>query len=224
MPGVVMAKGVSKVYKGSMREVKALNEATFDIEKGSFTAIIGKSGSGKSTLLKCIAGLIPFEEGSLVVAGKELAGQNRKERAEFRRTTISLVQQFFCLIEEMSVYDNLMLPFDLNDQKRDEALIDDLMEFLEIADLKEAFPFELSGGQQQRVAIARALARKPGLILADEPTGNLDHDSARQVFELLKKAQQTYQQTIVFATHDIDLAKQADHILMVEDGRVQAYE
>ncbi|EOS59990.1 hypothetical protein C815_01843 [Firmicutes bacterium M10-2] len=224
MAAIVEIKDLKKIYRGRMQTLTALNNVSLKIEKGSFTALIGKSGSGKSTLLNCIAGLIPFDDGSIIISKTELNKMNEEQRAEFRCHNLGIVQQFFCLIAELTVHDNLMIPFDLNDEKREEKYVEELLRQLELFDVEERFPFELSGGQQQRVAIARALSRKPSLVLADEPTGNLDRQSGHQVIRLLKKAQAYFDQTVIFATHDLELAKYADQIFLIEDGQVTPYE
>lgn len=224
METIVEVRNLKKTYKGRMQSVHALNDVFLYIEKGSFTALIGKSGSGKSTLLNCIGGLIPFDDGSVIVSGTELNAMNEEERANFRCRNLGIVQQFFCLISALNIHDNLMIPFDLNNEKREEEYVEELLDKLELAGIEERFPFELSGGQQQRAAIVRALSRKPALILADEPTGNLDRESGHQVIRLLKKAQTYFDQTIIFATHDLELAKYADQIYIIEDGKVSLYE
>lgn len=224
MKPIVKITSLSKSYKGKMKKITVLKNLNLEIEKGSFTAIIGKSGSGKSTLLNCIGGLIPFDSGSLIVNGNELSGQSEEKRSSFRLKNTGMVPQFFCLISEFTVFDNLMIPFDLNGEKRDEKYVKELMELLELQGLENRMPCELSGGQQQRVAIARALSRKPDLILADEATGNLDRESSHKVIELLRKAQKICSQTVIYATHDMELAKYADRIILIEDGKAKYYE
>lgn len=224
MNSIVTLTDVNKTYHGTTKETRALQHCSLSIEKNAFTCIIGKSGSGKSTLLNAIGGLIQVDSGSVLVNQQELTKMNKKELARFRRENIGFVFQFFNLLQEQTVLENILLPFDLNNEKADLDFVNHVMKYLQIDDIKNKFPCELSGGQQQRVSIARAIVGKPNIILADEPTGNLDRENAKQVIQLLKECQSLFSQTIILVTHDIDLAKHADFIIYMEDGQVKSYE
>lgn len=197
-----------------------MNGLSLSIEEGSFTVIMGKSGSGKSTLLHIIGGLMPFDTGTVKVDEILLENLNNNGRAKFRREKISFIYQFFNLLNEFTAEENIKIPFELNNKRLDIDFMNKITNELGIEKILSKYPMEMSGGEQQRVAIAQALLSEKGLILADEPTGNLDRRNRNIVFELLRKMQKRYNQTIVMVTHDIDLAKQADRIIYIEDGRV----
>ncbi|MBM6831948.1 ABC transporter ATP-binding protein [Faecalicoccus acidiformans] len=224
MDAIVKLQNVNKVYKGVTKGTKALKDCSLEVKPSSFTSIIGKSGCGKSTLLNAIGGLIEVDSGSICVKGTELTTMTRGERAAFRRNHIGFIFQFFNLLQELTVLENLMIPFDLNQQRVDKEFMDGVLQYLELQDVLKKFPYELSGGEQQRVSIARAIIRKPSIILADEPTGNLDRKNAKQVVSLLRECQRLYSQTIIMVTHDMDLAKKADTMQYMEDGQVMSYE
>ena len=199
-----------------------MDHVSFSVQARSFTVIIGKSGCGKSTLLSLIAGLEVPDEGIIFIAGQEM-GKSETQRAMIRRTSVGMVHQFFDLIPELTVRENLRVPFDLNNALLDEVYVDSLIRQLELEGLEDRFPHQISGGQQQRVAIARALSVKPAVVLADEPTGNLDRKSSQQVMELFRRLQRNMGLTVIMVTHDLDLAKQADRILYMEDGKLSEY-
>ena len=217
---IVETKNLKKYYKMGENTVKALDGVDFNVEEREFVAIIGKSGSGKSTLLHIIGGLDAPTGGEVVVDGKRLAGMNREQLAVFRRRNVGFIFQNYNLVQDLNVYENIVLPIELDGMHIDEEFINELLDLLKLTEKKEMLPGMLSGGQQQRVAIARAIASKPAIILADEPTGNLDTQSSHDVMGLLKMAAKQFQQTIVLITHDHDIAQLADRIVRIEDGRI----
>lgn len=209
---------LNKTYGEGEARVEALKETTLRIEKGEFVAIIGPSGSGKSTLLHLLAGLDKPTAGYVYIEGKNIYDMKEKELAIFRRQRIGFVFQFFNLLPIMSLEENVILPLVLDNQKIDWDYIEELMDTLGIKDRRKHYPGALSGGQQQRAAIARALATKPSIIFADEPTGNLDTKSSKEVLDLLTKSIKKYNQTLVMITHDPKVAEYADRVLTIEDG------
>lgn len=217
---ILEIKEVRKTYGYDENKVDALSHVTLSIEEGSFVAIVGKSGSGKSTLLHVMGGLTRPQQGQVLLEGKELYEMSDDQLSRYRRRRMGFVFQFYNLISSLSVIENIILPIHLDHLKEDEEYIQELLVLLGIEDKKTAFVKELSGGQQQRVAIARALAMKPALILADEPTGNLDAKSSQEVVSLLKLSQRKYKQTLILVTHDDMIASQADRIITIEDGRI----
>lgn len=223
MQEIVRVENVSKIWKSGSVPVTAVNHVSFSIQPGTFTVIIGKSGCGKSTLLSVLAGLEAVDEGKIVIEGQVL-GKSESSRAAVRRSSIGMVHQFFNLIPELTVGENLRVPFDLNGAVFDKAYVEYLSRELEIEGLRDRYPHQVSGGQQQRVAIARALSMHPAVVLADEPTGNLDRKSAQTVMRLFRQVQQKLGMTVLMVTHDLDLAKQADRILYMEDGKLRDYE
>lgn len=223
MQEIVRVENVSKIWKSGSVPVTAVNHVSFSIQPGTFTVIIGKSGCGKSTLLSVLAGLEAVDEGKIVIEGQVL-GKSESSRAAVRRSSIGMVHQFFNLIPELTVGENLRVPFDLNGAVFDKAYVEYLSRELEIEGLRDRYPHQVSGGQQQRVAIARALSMHPAVVLADEPTGNLDRKSAQTVMRLFRQVQQKLGMTVLMVTHDLDLAKQADRILYMEDGELRDYE
>lgn len=224
MKPIVTLTEVNKTYHGLSTPTKALQNCSLKIMPSTFSCIIGKSGCGKSTLLNAIGGLIPVDSGSILVKDHELTKLDQRELSRFRREHIGFIFQFFNLLQEQTVMENLMLPFDLNGERVDQAFFNEVIQYLDLNKLVDKFPFELSGGEQQRVSIARAVIRKPDIILADEPTGNLDRENTKQVMNLLKECQAMYSQTIIMVTHDIDLAKRADALIYMEDGQVKRSE
>lgn len=224
MKPIVTLTEVNKTYHGLSTPTRALQNCSLKIMPSTFSCIIGKSGCGKSTLLNAIGGLIPVDSGSILVKDHELTKLDQRELSRFRREHIGFIFQFFNLLQEQTVMENLMLPFDLNGERVDQAFVNEVIQYLDLNKLVDKFPFELSGGEQQRVSIARAVIRKPDIILADEPTGNLDRENTKQVMNLLKECQAMYSQTIIMVTHDIDLAKRADALIHMEDGQVKRYE
>lgn len=217
---ILEAKQISKTYSNGIVEVPALKPCDISIEKGEFVAVVGKSGSGKSTLLHVLAGLDVPDQGEIIIDGKDTAGMKEKERSAFRRKKIGYVYQDYNLFPEFTAYENVILPLRLDgvDVKRDEVM--ELMEKLGIAECVNKFPQEMSGGEQQRVSIGRALVIHPAIIFADEPSGNLDAENARNVAELLAKASEEYRQSIVLVTHDRQMADYAGRILTIVDGVV----
>lgn len=211
---------LKKYYGSGDNQVKALDGVSLQIEEEELTAIVGCSGSGKSTLLHMLGGLDHPTSGSVIVAGKEIFQLNETERTIFRRRKIGFVFQSYNLVPILSVYENVVLPLELDGKKPDEQFIQAVMKTLGIADKADRLPGQLSGGQQQRVAIARALITKPAIVLADEPTGNLDSKSSADVLGLLKLTSEKFNQTIVMITHNNDIALLADRIIRIEDGRM----
>ena len=212
-------KNLSKNYGNGENQVKALRQVEFQISQGEFVALLGTSGSGKSTLLNIIGGLDIAAEGEVIIAGQNIAKLNSKELAIFRRRNIGFVFQNYSLMPVLNVYDNVALPVSFDHGKHiDHAYIEQLLKNLGIWDKRTRYPGELSGGQQQRVAIARALANKPSLILADEPTGNLDSRTTNDVIGLLKASGKQYNQTILMVTHNEIIAQSCDRIIRIEDG------
>ena len=217
---VINTTDLVKIYDMGTKKVCALNGINLTVEEGEFIAIMGTSGSGKSTLLHMLGGLDKPSSGCVEINGRELSSMNDRELSVLRRDYIGFVFQKFNLINELNVWENITLPVLLAGKKPDVEKINDLCDTLGIKDRIDHTPLELSGGQQQRVAIARALANNPCLILCDEPTGNLDHQSSNEVVELLKKVHEKYQKTIVMVTHDINVASAADKVLKMDDGRI----
>ena len=211
---------LKKYYGSGDNLVKALDGVSIQIEEGELTAIVGCSGSGKSTLLHMLGGLDYPTGGTVTVAGKEIFRLNETELTIFRRRKIGFVFQSYNLVPILSVYENVVLPLELDGKKPDEKFIQAVLQTLGIADKADRLPGQLSGGQQQRVAIARALASRPSIVLADEPTGNLDSRSTQEVLGLLKLSGERFHQTIVMITHNEALAQLCDRVLHVEDGKI----
>ena len=211
---------LKRYYKTNDVEVRALDGVSFVVEKGEFISIIGASGSGKSTLLHLLGGLDYPTSGKVLIDGTDIYGLKDDERTIFRRRNIGFVFQSYNLLPMLNVYENIIIPFGLDGDKVDKKYVDSVIDILEISDQKYKMPNELSGGQQQRVAIARALVTKPSLILADEPTGNLDSKSSSQVVYLLKKINKELGNTILMITHDDAVAQAAEKTLRIEDGRL----
>ncbi len=211
---------VTKIYGKGEAKVVALNNVSFNVEEGEFIAIIGPSGSGKSTLLHTIAGLEPPTDGNIYFYGKNLYEMNKKQLTILRREQIGIIYQFYNLIPTLNVEENILLPIELDRKKVDKEKLDRITKFLNIDNRRKHLPNELSGGQQQKVAIGRALMIKPKIILADEPTGNLDTKSSDEIIQLLKKANKEYKQTIIMITHNLEIAKLADRIIQLEDGKI----
>ena len=216
----VELKSLYKVYTQGMDKVYALNDLSLQIEAGEFLVILGPSGSGKSTLLHILGGLDTPTEGEVVVGGANIADYSDKELAKYRRIVVGFVFQAFNLLPALTVEENIEMPSLIDDSPIDKQYIDELMECLEIQDLRKRLPSQISGGQQQRVAVARALANKPKLVLADEPTGNLDSEISNKVLKLLQDTCKKYGQTLVMITHNEEIASQADRVIRIKDGRV----
>ena len=217
---IVKTKNLKKYYKLGDNTVKALDGVDFQVEEGKFTAIVGKSGSGKSTLLHMIGGLDMPTDGQVIVDGRDLSQMNREQLAIFRRRKVGFVFQSYNLVQDLNLYENVILPVELDGALVDKAFVDEILDLLKLDEKRESLPCTLSGGQQQRVAIARALASKPSIILADEPTGNLDTATSHDVMGLLRVVAKQFHQTIVLITHDWDIAQLADRIVRIEDGRI----
>jgi putative ABC transport system ATP-binding protein len=209
---------LSKIYGKGEAQVNALKNVSFTMQKGEFAAVVGESGSGKSKLLNCIGGLDNPSSGKIILDGKDLFSMKEEERTVFRRRNIGFVFQSFQLVPELSVEQNIVFPILLDYQKPDPESVNEILHVLGLYDRRSHLPGQLSGGQQQRVAIGRALITKPMLILADEPTGNLDSKNAQDVMDLLIKASRHYQQTILMITHNINLTTSVDRVLRISDG------
>lgn len=212
---------LSKTYGSKESKVNALDNININIEKGEFVAIIGPSGSGKSTLLHLLGGLERLSGGSIKVNGKDISKLKDKDLAEYRRKEVGFVFQQYNLIPVLNVEENIELPLMLGNDDIDEVYISELIEILGLKERKTHLPSQLSGGQQQRVAIGRALPTKPSIILADEPTGNLDSKTTEEVMELFKKSIKKFNQTLIVITHDINIAKKADRIINIVDGHIK---
>ncbi|CDA62296.1 putative uncharacterized protein [Clostridium sp. CAG:169] len=217
---ILQASNLTKIYGSGENEVHALDGVNFSVEKGEFVAIVGTSGSGKSTLLHMLGGLDRPTGGSVEVDGKEIFSLKDEELTIFRRRKIGFVFQNYNLVPVLNVYENIVLPVQLDGKTPDASYIDSIIETLGLERKLENLPNNLSGGQQQRVAIARALASKPAIILADEPTGNLDSKTSQDVLGLLKVTSQKYGQTIMMITHNEEIAQLADRIIRIEDGKI----
>ncbi len=219
---IVTVQNLHKTFGKGENAVHALAGIDLSIEKGKFTAIIGASGSGKTTLLNMMGGLDTPDEGEVVVDGVKLSDLKEKELAVFRRSKVGFVYQSFNLVPTLTVKENILFPLSLAGSTPDPAFFTEIMDLLHLQDRLNAFPHELSVGGQQRVAIARALIAKPAIILADEPTGNLDSKSGQNVLGLLKLSVETYHQTLVMITHNLEIAQMADRVIRIEDGRIRA--
>lgn len=217
---IVRTQALKKYYKLGENTVKALDGVDFTVSEGEFVAIVGKSGSGKSTLLHMLGGLDIPTAGEVFVDGKQLSAMSREQLAIFRRRKVGFVFQNYNLVPDLNVYENVVLPIELDGGYIDRKFIEEILRILKLSDKRDALPGTLSGGQQQRAAIARALAAKPAIILADEPTGNLDTGTSHDVMGLLKMVAKQYQQTLVLITHDQDIAQLADRIVRIEDGKI----
>lgn len=221
MESILKASGIKKYYGKGDTMVKALDGIDLEIERGKFTAIIGTSGSGKSTLLNMLGGLDTPTAGSIRIGKTDLAKLNGEQATIFRRKQIGFIFQNYNLVPVLTVWENIVFPISLDGQKPDKKFIMQVVKMLGLESKLDSLPGNLSGGQQQRVAIARALASKPAIILADEPTGNLDSKTSDDVIGLLKMSSREFHQTIVMITHNPDIAQQADRIVRIEDGRIE---
>lgn len=217
---VLKAEHLIKVYGSGENEVRALDDVSFYIQRGEFVAIIGPSGSGKSTLLHILGGVDRPTSGRVYLDGIDVYGQNEEQLAIFRRREVGLIYQFYNLIPVLNVVENMTLPVRMDGRKVGEERLQELLKLLSLEDRKNHLPNQLSGGQQQRVSIGRALMNAPAIVLADEPTGNLDSRNSQEIMELLKLSNKKYSQTLVMITHDENLALQADRIIAIEDGRI----
>lgn len=222
MDSILRTENLCKFYGEGENEVRAIDNTNMEIQKGEFVAIVGKSGSGKSTLLHMLGGLDIPTSGKVFIGNKDIFELKEEELAVFRRRKIGFIFQAFNLVASLNVWENIVLPMGLDGKGVDEAFVWDILNTLQLEKKVESLPNTLSGGQQQRVAIARAIASKPDIILADEPTGNLDSKTGDEVISLLKMSAKKYGQTLVVITHDEELAQMADRIIVIEDGKVVA--
>ena len=217
---IVRTENLSKTYGSGENLVKAIDDVNLKIEKGEFIAIVGPSGSGKSTLLHLLGGVDNPSSGKIFIDGNDISKYSSKELALFRRRKVGLIYQFYNLIPNLTVRHNIELPLKLDKRKINEDALLDTVRKLGIEDKLDSFPSELSGGQQQRVAIARSLIYSPSLVLADEPTGNLDRENSREIIEILKYFNRTLKQTIILITHDESIALEAERVITIVDGKV----
>ncbi len=218
---ILKVEHLTKKYGKGENEVIAVNDISFSVQKGEFVAIVGSSGSGKSTLLHLIGGVDRPTSGKVFIEGKDIYDLKDDALAIFRRRQVGLIYQFYNLIPILNVVENITLPCDLDGKKVDEADLEELLKTLGLDDRKMHLPNELSGGQQQRVSIGRALINKPSIVLADEPTGNLDSKASNEIVELLKMSNKKYNQTIIMITHNLEIAKIADRVIKIEDGKLE---
>jgi len=217
---ILVAENLTKDYRDGDIITSALRGVSFSMEEGSFAAIIGRSGSGKSTLLNILGGLDRPTAGRVLLAGQDMYAQKERQLTMFRRRNIGIVFQSFNLVPEYTVMENICLPTVLDRKKPDKKWIGEVMERLEIADIGKKYPSQLSGGQQQRVAVARAVSTRPRILLADEPTGNLDTKSSEELMDLLIYSNRHFKQTILLVTHNMELALRTERIIQLEDGKV----
>ena len=218
---ILEVKNLTKIYGNDENKVVALDHVSFTVEKGEFIAIVGSSGSGKSTLLHLIGGVDKPTSGEVIVNGQNVYKKNENELAIFRRREVGLIYQFYNLIPILTVEENMTLPVLLDNKKVNQERLDELLRILDLKSREKHLPRELSGGQQQRVSIGRALMNAPSLVLADEPTGNLDSKNSKEIIDLLKLTQKRYKQTLIMITHDENIAMQADRIIVIEDGKIK---
>lgn len=217
---VLRVENLTKVYGKGENEVRALDGVSFSVEKGEFVAIIGPSGSGKSTLLHILGAVDEPSSGKVFMDGKDVFKQNEEQLAIFRRRQVGLVYQFYNLIPVLDVVENITLPVQLDGRKVNRERLREMVALLGLHGREKHLPNQLSGGQQQRVSIGRALMNSPSVVLADEPTGNLDSKNSQEIMELLKKSNKKYNQTLIMITHDENIALQADRIIAIEDGHI----
>ncbi len=217
---ILKVEGLTKIYGKGENQVIVLDNVSFSVKKGEFVAIVGASGSGKSTLLHLIGGVDRPTSGKVFIDDNDIYAMNDDKLAIFRRRQVGLIYQFYNLIPILNIEENITLPMELDGRKVDQASLDELLESLGLSARKKHLPNELSGGQQQRTSIGRAMITKPAIILADEPTGNLDSKASDEIVELLKLSNKKYNQTIVMITHNLDIAEAADRIIKIEDGHI----
>ena len=217
---ILRIENLSKIYGEGENQVKALDNVSFSVPKGQFVAIIGPSGSGKSTLLHILGGVDRPTSGKVYLDGQDVYAQNEDQLAIFRRRQVGLIYQFYNLIPVLNVTENITLPVLMDGKKVDKAYLDELVGLLSLNGREKHLPNELSGGQQQRVSIGRALINNPAVMLADEPTGNLDSKNSHEILELLKLSHKKYGQTLIVITHDSNIALQADRIITINDGKI----
>ncbi|WP_343343326.1 ABC transporter ATP-binding protein [Terrisporobacter petrolearius] len=221
---ILKIENLCKTYGKNEAKVDALKNINLSINKGEFVAIVGPSGSGKSTLLHLIGGVDKPSEGTVYINDVDIYNLKEKDLSIFRRRNVGLIYQFYNLIPVLSVKENILLPAELDNRKIDQEYLDDLLKTLGLKERESHLPNELSGGQQQRTSIGRALVNRPAIVLADEPTGNLDSKNSKEVIELLKLSVKKYKQTLVMITHDPNIALQADRVITIEDGMIKSDE
>lgn len=219
---ILRVENLKKYYGQGDNQVRALDDVSFSVDKGQFVAIVGASGSGKSTLLHLIGGLDTPTEGKVFINDIDIYKQNETGLSIFRRRNIGFIFQFFNLMPILDVEENISLPALLDSEKVDKKYLDEIVSMIGLEDRRKHIPAELSGGQQQRVSIARALINKPSIVLADEPTGNLDSKNSKEVIELLKVTARKYNQTLILITHDSKVAEQADRVITISDGKIES--
>ena len=217
---ILRVENLTKVYGEGSNQVKALDNVSFTVYKGEFVAVVGASGSGKSTLIHLIGGVDKPDGGKVIVGGTDVYAQKEEELAIFRRRQIGLIYQFYNLIPVLNVEENMTLPVLMDGRKVNEERLEELLDLLKLKKRRKHLPNQLSGGQQQRVSVGRALMNAPTLVLADEPTGNLDSENSKEIMKLLRYSNRTYDQTLIVITHDENIALQADRIISLEDGRI----
>ena len=217
---ILKVENLSKVYGKGDNQVQALDNVSFGVEKGQFVAMIGPSGSGKSTLLHILGGVDVPTSGKVYMDGQDVYAQNEEQLAVFRRRQVGLIYQFYNLIPVLDVTENITLPVLLDGRKVNKERLEELLDILKLKGREKHLPNQLSGGQQQRVSIGRALMNSPAVVLADEPTGNLDSKNSQEIVDLLKLSNKKYDQTLIVITHDENIALQADRIIAIEDGRI----
>lgn len=219
---ILRTENLTKIYGKGDNQVIAVNDVQISVKQGEFVAIVGSSGSGKSTLLHMLGGVDRPTSGQVFIENQDIYQMNDDNLAIFRRRQVGLIYQFYNLIPVLNVKENMTLPCELDGKETDKELLEELLQTLGLKNRRKHLPNELSGGQQQRVAIGRALMNRPAILLADEPTGNLDSKASDEIVELLKVCNQKYKQTIVMITHNLEIAKLADRVLVIEDGKVAA--
>ena len=217
---ILRVENLTKVYGEGSNQVKALDNVSFTVDKGEFVAVVGASGSGKSTLIHLIGGVDKPDGGKVIVGGTDVYAQKEEELAIFRRRQIGLIYQFYNLIPVLTVEENMTLPVLMDGRTVNEERLEELLDLLKLKKRRKHLPNQLSGGQQQRVSVGRALMNAPTLVLADEPTGNLDSENSKEIMKLLRYSNRTYDQTLIVITHDENIALQADRIISLEDGRI----
>lgn len=217
---ILKVENLTKTYGKGENKINAVDNISFSVNKGEFVAIVGASGSGKSTLLHLIGGVDRPNSGKVYIDGKDIYSLNNDNLAIFRRRQIGLIYQFYNLIPILNVEENITLPYDLDGTKADKTRLNELLKTLGLENRKTHLPNELSGGQQQRVSIGRAMINNPAILLADEPTGNLDSKASEEIISLLKLSNKKFNQTVVIITHDLEIAKEAERVITIEDGKI----
>ena len=217
---ILKVENLTKKYGKKENEVIAIKDMSFSVEKGDFVAIVGSSGSGKSTLLHLIGGVDRPTSGKVYIDGKDIYSLTEDELAIFRRRQVGIIYQFYNLIPILNVEENITLPCDLDGKEIDKSKIEEILKILGLEERRYHLPNELSGGQQQRVAIGRSIINNPAIILADEPTGNLDSKTSKEIIDLLQEYNKKYNQTIIMITHDLEIAQKANRVIKIEDGKI----